>query len=115
MIPRISGQLSQQVESAERTMRILWFALMSSVALYGFVMYQLARNPSDERMSPPAIPPWAPPIIALSLAATGAIFFRTFVAPDRIRALLQLAHTPAHDRVAQLQALPDSERRLGRL
>lgn len=114
MIASISAQLTQQVKSAERTMRILWSALMMSVLMYGFVMFQLSRN---REATPPesAIPPWAPPIIALALAAMGTALFRAMSSPDRVRALLQLPHTPAHDRVGQLASLPESERRLGRL
>jgi hypothetical protein len=75
MIPTISAQLATRVESAERTMRILWVALMFSVAAYGFAIHQIART-GEMTPSDLPLPPLVPPVIALSLAVTGAVLFR---------------------------------------
>lgn len=110
MTPRISGQLSERLDNAERTMRILWIALMGSVSVYGFVIYQLSRN-GDRVASETILPPFVPPIVALSLAAVGTALFRTLSSPERMRTLLQNAG--AYE--AELQAWPEAERRLARV
>lgn len=113
MTPRISAQLAERVASAERTMRILWVALMGSVSVYGLVLYQLSL--SGMATQPMALPPLVPPALALMLAATGFILFRTLSAPDRIRALLKDARPPQGEPATHAEGLSEAERRLSRV
>jgi hypothetical protein len=111
-MPTFSDQFAASVHAAERTIRILWAALMASVCMYGGVLFLVASN--GEAPEPPAAAlTYVFPVVALMSASTGAMLFRAMSSPDRVRALLQADRAPQD--TAKAQGLPDAERRLSRI
>jgi len=112
MLPNISPQLSTRLDAASRTMHILWFALMASVATYGSAVFVIASQGEDAPARLP-LPSFVFPMVAVMLAITGSVLYRQQTSPDRIRTLLQ--EKRAADSQEQQLGLSERELRLNRV
>lgn len=112
MTPSISSQFSAQLGASSRVAFILWSALMMSVVVYGGAAFMITSQGDAEAAGFP-MPPFVLPLVAVIAATTGAVLYRHFTSPDRIRALLQAAQPPSDTQ--EQQALPARERQLSRV
>jgi len=107
MLPNLSPQLSARLDTANRTIYILWLALTASICVYGGVVFMIAST-ADGQATPLPLPPFLFPMLAFMQAIAGMVMYRHMTGPDRVRAVLN--EPPATD-----PQLSEAEQRLSRV